>query len=220
MNLVLLGAPGAGKGTQAKRIVQQFGVTQLSTGDMLRAEASSGTAIGKQADEIMKAGQLVPDEIIIGLIDSRLDREDCRRGFILDGFPRTLAQATALDAMLASKHLKLDKVISIEVDDEAMVERISGRYTCARCSEGYHDRFKQPKVEGVCDVCGSTEFVRRADDNAETVRQRLKAYHSQTEPIIAYYDKQALVRRVDGMRAIDEVTEEVVAALRDGTRID
>lgn len=220
MNLVLLGAPGAGKGTQAKRIVQQFGVTQLSTGDMLRAEASSGTAIGKQADEIMKAGRLVPDEIIIGLIDSRLDREDCRRGFILDGFPRTIAQATALDAMLASKHLKLDTVISIEVDDEAMVERISGRYTCARCSEGYHDRFKQPKVEGVCDVCGSTKFVRRADDNAETVRQRLKAYHSQTESIIAYYDKQALVRRVDGMRAIDEVTEEIVAALRDGTRID
>lgn len=220
MNLVLLGAPGAGKGTQAKRIEQEFGKIQLSTGDMLRAEVSSGTAIGKQADEIMKAGQLVPDEIIIGLIDSRLDREDCRRGFILDGFPRTLAQATALDAMLARKHLKLDKVISIEVDDEAMVERISGRYTCARCGEGYHDRFKQPKVEGVCDVCGSTEFVRRADDNAETVRQRLKAYHSQTEPIIAYYDKQALVRRIDGMRAIDVVTEEIVSALRDGTRID
>ena len=220
MNLVLLGAPGAGKGTQAKRIEQEFGIIQLSTGDMLRAEVSSGTAIGKQADEIMKAGQLVPDEIIIGLIDSRLDREDCRRGFILDGFPRTLAQATALDAMLASKHLKLDKVISIEVDDEAMVERISGRYTCARCGEGYHDRFKQPNVEGVCDVCGSTEFVRRADDNAETVRQRLKAYHSQTEPIIAYYDKQALVRRIDGMRAIDVVTEEIVSALRDGTRID
>ena len=220
MNLVLLGAPGAGKGTQAKRIEQEFGIIQLSTGDMLRAEVSSGTAIGKQADEIMKAGQLVPDEIIIGLIDSRLDREDCRRGFILDGFPRTLAQATALDAMLARKHLKLDKVISIEVDDEAMVERMSGRYTCARCGEGYHDRFKQPKVEGVCDVCGSTEFVRRADDNAETVRQRLKAYHSQTEPIIAYYDKQALVRRIDGMRAIDVVTEEIVSALRDGTRID
>ena len=220
MNLVLLGAPGAGKGTQAKRIEQEFGIIQLSTGDMLRAEVSSGTAIGKQADEIMKAGQLVPDEIIIGLIDSRLDREDCRRGFILDGFPRTLAQATALDAMLASKHLKLDKVISIEVDDEAMVERISGRYTCARCGEGYHDRFKQPNVEGVCDVCGSTEFVRRADDNAETVRQRLKAYHSQTEPIIAYYDKQALVRRIDGMPAIDQVTEQIVAALQDGTRID
>jgi adenylate kinase len=220
MNLVLLGAPGAGKGTQAKRIVHEFGIVQLSTGDMLRAEVSSGTAIGKQADEIMKAGQLVPDDVIVGFIDSRLNREDCRRGFILDGFPRTLAQAIALDAMLASKHLKLDKVISIEVDDEAMVERISGRYTCARCGEGYHDRFKQPKVQGVCDVCGSTEFVRRADDNAETVRQRLKAYHSQTEPIIAYYDKQALVRRIDGMRAIDEVTEEIVAALRDGTRID
>jgi adenylate kinase len=220
MNLVLLGAPGAGKGTQAKRIEQEFGIIQLSTGDMLRAEVSSGTAIGKQADEIMKAGQLVPDGIIIGLIDSRLDREDCRPGFILDGFPRTLAQAAALDAMLARKHLKLDEVISIEVDDEAMVERISGRYTCARCGEGYHDRFKQPKVEGVCDVCGFTEFVRRADDNAETVRQRLKAYHSQTEPIIAYYDKQALVRRIDGMRAIDEVTEEIVAALRGGTRID
>ena len=220
MNLVLLGAPGAGKGTQAKRIEQEFGIIQLSTGDMLRAEVSSGTAIGKQAEEIMKAGQLVPDGIIIGLIESRLDREDCRPGFILDGFPRTLAQAAALDAMLARKHLKLDKVISIEVDDEAMVERISGRNTCARCSEGYHDRFKQPKVESVCDVCGSTEFVRRADDNAETVRQRLKAYHSQTEPIIAYYDKQALVRRIDGMRAIDEVTEEIVAALRGGTRID
>lgn len=220
MNLVLLGAPGAGKGTQAKRIVHEFGIVQLSTGDMLRAEVSSGTAIGKQADEIMKAGQLVPDDVIVGLIDSRLNREDCRRGFILDGFPRTLAQAIALDAMLASKRLKLNKVISIEVDDEAMVERISGRYTCARCGEGYHDRFKQPKVQGVCDVCGSSEFVRRTDDNAETVRQRLKAYHSQTEPIIAYYDKQGLVRRVDGMRAIDEVTEEIVAALRDGTRID
>lgn len=220
MNLVLLGAPGAGKGTQAKRIVHEFGIVQLSTGDMLRAEVSSGTAIGKQADEIMKAGQLVPDDVIIGLIDSRLNSEDCRRGFILDGFPRTLAQAVALDAMLASKRLELDKVISIEVDDEAMVERISGRYTCARCGEGYHDRFKQPKVQGVCDVCGSTEFVRRADDNAETVRQRLNSYHSQTEPIIAYYDKQALVRRIDGMRAIDEVTEEIVAALRDGTRID
>ena len=220
MRVLILGPQGSGKGTQAKRIEQEFGIIQLSTGDMLRAEVSSGTAIGKQADEIMKAGQLVPDGIIIGLIDSRLDREDCRPGFILDGFPRTLAQAAALDAMLARKHLKLDEVISIEVDDEAMVERISGRYTCARCGEGYHDRFKQPKVEGVCDVCGSTEFVRRADDNAETVRQRLKAYHSQTEPIIAYYDKQALVRRIDGMRAIDEVTEEVVAALWGGTRID
>jgi adenylate kinase len=220
MNLVLLGAPGAGKGTQAKRIVQEFGVIQLSTGDMLRAEVSSGTAIGKQADEIMKSGRLVPDAIIIRLIDSRLDREDCRQGFILDGFPRTLAQATTLDAMLARKHLELDKVISIEVDDEAMVERISGRYTCARCGEGYHDKFKRPKVDGVCDVCGSSEFIRRADDNAETVRQRLKAYHSQTEPIIAYYEEQSLVSRVDGMLAIDEVTKEIIGVLRDGTPVD
>lgn len=220
MNLVLLGAPGAGKGTQAKRIVEEFGIVQLSTGDMLRAEVSSGTPIGKQADEIMKSGRLVPDAIIIGLIDSRLDHEDCREGVILDGFPRTLAQATALDAMLARKHLKLDKVISIEVDDEAMVERISGRYTCARCGEGYHDKFKRPKVDGVCDVCESSEFVRRADDNAETVRQRLKAYHSQTEPIIAYYEKQSLVSRVDGMLAIDEVSEEIIGVLRGVTPVD
>jgi adenylate kinase len=220
MNLVLLGAPGAGKGTQAKRIVEEFGIVQLSTGDMLREEVSRGTAIGKQADEIMKSGRLVPDATIIGLIDSRLDHEDCREGFILDGFPRTLAQATALDAMLARKHLKLDRVISIEVEDEAMVERISGRYTCAQCGEGYHDKFKRPKVDGVCDVCQSSEFVRRADDNAETVRRRLKAYHSQTDAIIAYYAEQGLVSRVDGMSAIDQVTEEIVGVLRDGTPVD
>jgi adenylate kinase len=220
MNLVFLGAPGAGKGTQAKRIADEFEIVQLSTGDMLRAEVSSGTAIGKQADEIMKAGRLVPDEIIIGLIYTRLDREDCRGGFILDGFPRTLPQATALDAMLARKHIKLDRVISIEVDDEAMVERISGRFTCARCGEGYHDKFKRPKVDGICDVCGSSEFVRRADDNADTVRQRLRAYHSQTKPIIAYYDQQNLVLRVDGMRSIDEITKELVSALRSYRRVD
>jgi adenylate kinase len=220
MNLILLGAPGAGKGTQAKRIAEAFGVVQLSTGDMLRAEARSGTAIGRQADEIMKSGGLVPDQMIIALIDSRVDREDCRRGFILDGFPRTLPQAVALDDMLAKRHLGLDCVISIEVDDQAMVERISGRFTCAKCGEGYHDSFKRPKVDGVCDVCGSTEFTRRADDNAETVRQRLKAYHSQTTPIIAYYDARGLVRRVDGMRPIDEVTAEILAALRNDTRVD
>jgi adenylate kinase len=220
MNLILLGAPGAGKGTQAKRIVEAFGVVQLSTGDMLRAEVSSGTVIGRQADEIMRAGRLVPDEMIIGLIDSRLDREDCSHGFILDGFPRTLPQAIALDEMLAKKHLELDSVISIEVDDEAMVERISGRFTCAKCGEGYHDSFKRPKVDGVCDVCGSTEFTRRADDNAETVRQRLKAYHSQTKPIIAYYDARGLVWRVDGMRPIDEVTAEILTALGNDTRVD
>jgi adenylate kinase len=220
MNLVFLGAPGAGKGTQAKRVAEEFDIVQLSTGDMLRAEASSGTTIGKQADEIMKAGRLVPDEMIIGLIDKRLEREDCRRGFILDGFPRTLPQATALDAMLATKHLNLDRVVSIEVDDEAMVERISGRFTCARCGEGYHDKFKRPKVDGICDVCGSREFVSRADDNAGTIRQRLRAYHSQTKPIIAYYDQRNLVSRIDGMRSIDEITGQLVAALRGYRRVD
>ena len=220
MNLILLGAPGAGKGTQAKRIAEAFCVVQLSTGDMLRTEVRSGTAIGRQADAIMKAGRLVPDEMIIDLIDSRVDREDCRRGFILDGFPRTLPQAIALDEMLAKRQLDLDGVISIEVDDEAMVERISGRFTCAKCGEGYHDRFKRPKVDGVCDVCGSPEFTRRADDTVETVRQRLKAYHSQTKPIIAYYDARGLVRRVDGMRQIDEVTAEILAALGDDAPVD
>ena len=215
MNLVLLGAPGAGKGTQAKRIEQEFDVVQLSTGDMLRAEARSGSPLGQEADAIMKAGQLVPDGMIISLIDKRLDHDDCRDGFILDGFPRTLPQASALDEMLQKKGLRLDTVLSIEVDDEAMVERISGRFTCANCGEGYHDSFKQPKVAGVCDTCGARQFVRRADDNAETVRARLKAYHAQTEPIIAYYQKRGLVRRIDGMCSIDEVTALVKDALKD-----
>jgi len=214
MNLVLLGAPGAGKGTQAKRIEQEFDIVQLSTGDMLRAEARSGSPLGQEADAIMKAGQLVPDGMIISLIDRRLDRDDCRDGFILDGFPRTLPQASALDEMLEKKGLHLDTVLSIEVDDEAMVERISGRFTCANCGEGYHDSFKQPKVDGVCDTCGARQFVRRADDNAETVRARLKAYHAQTEPIIAYYQKKGLVRRIDGMCSIDDVTALVKDALK------
>jgi adenylate kinase len=218
MNLVLLGAPGAGKGTQAKRIEETFRIVQLSTGDMLRAEARSGSALGQQADALMKAGELVPDEMIIGLIDNRLNRDDCRGGFILDGFPRTLPQAAALDVMLKNRGLKLDTVVSIEVDDEAMVERISGRFTCANCGEGYHDSFKRPKVDGVCDVCGATRFSRRADDNAETVRSRLAAYHAQTKPIIAYYEKSGLVRHVDGMKAIDEVTEQVTAALQEYAR--
>ena len=215
MRLILLGAPGAGKGTQAKRIEEIFRIPQLSTGDMLRAEVAAGTKVGLAAGEIMKAGRLVPDDMIIGLIDSRLDAEDCREGFILDGFPRTLAQAEALDRMLAKRHATLDKVLSLEVDDEAMVERISGRFTCAKCGEGYHDTFKRPKVDGVCDVCGAREFTRRADDNAETVRKRLEAYHAQTRPIIGYYDQRGLVRRIDGMQPIDAVTEEMTHALRD-----
>ena len=220
MNVILLGAPGAGKGTQAKRLEDAFGIIQLSTGDMLRAEVSAGSDIGREAGELMKAGRLVPDDMIIRLIDSRIDQPDCGSGFILDGFPRTLPQATALDAMLERKGLALDKVVSISVDDEAMVERISGRFTCARCGEGYHDTFKQPKVAGVCDVCGAREFTRRADDNAETVRQRLKAYHAQTEPIIAYYDERGLVRRVNGMLPIDAVTAEMLQAVGNDVRVD
>jgi adenylate kinase len=220
MYLVLLGAPGAGKGTQAKRIEETFGIIQLSTGDILRAEVAAGTPTGRQADAIMKAGGLVPDELIIGVIDGRLDHDDYRNGFILDGFPRTLAQAAALDDMLTKRRLKLDAVLSLEVDDEAMVERISGRFTCANCGEGYHDTFKQPKTLGVCDVCGSTRFVRRTDDNAETVRERLKAYRAETKPIIAYYDQRNLVRRIDGMRPIDEVTANVTRVLREQARVD
>ncbi len=207
MNLVLLGPPGCGKGTQAKRLEERLKIVQLSTGDMLRAEVAAGSEIGREADTIMKAGQLVPDGIIIGIMDARLDRPDCAGGFILDGFPRTVPQASALEAMLTKKKLKLDVVVSIEVDDEAMIERISGRFSCAKCGAGYHDSFQRPKVDGVCDACGSTEFVRRKDDNVETVRERLKAYHAQTAPIISFYEERGLLRRVDGMAPIDEVTE-------------
>lgn len=213
MNLILLGPPGAGKGTQATRLEEAYEIAQLSTGEMLRAEVSAGSEIGKKADGLMKAGQLVPDEMIIGIIGGRLDRDDCRNGFILDGFPRTVPQAAALDVMLKEKSLRMDHVMSIEVDDEAMVERITGRFSCAKCGAGYHEQFQKPKVDGVCDVCGSTEFSRRADDNAETVRERLKAYHAQTAPIIDYYDKKGLLRRVDGMEPIDKVTDQLKAAV-------
>lgn len=213
MNVILLGPPGCGKGTQAKRLEEGLKIVQLSTGEMLRAEVAAGTAIGKQADSIMKAGQLVPDAVIVGIIDGRLDQADCRNGFILDGFPRTVPQAEALDSMLARKGLGLDRVISIEVDDEAMVERITGRFSCVKCGVGYHDRFQKPKVDGVCDACGGSEFSRRADDNAETVRARLKAYHAQTAPIIDYYREKHLLSAVDGMGEIDDVTKGLRAAL-------
>ncbi len=213
MNLVLFGPPGAGKGTQAKRLEDKYGIAQLSTGEMLRAEVAEQTEIGRTADTLMKEGKLVPDALITSMIDARLDREDCRGGFILDGFPRTVAQAEALDDVLAAKGLKLDRVLSIEVDDEAMVERIVGRFTCAKCGEGYHETFKRPKVDGVCDVCGSTEFARRSDDNAETVRQRLKAYHQETAPVLHYYENQGLVETVDGMGSIDDVTASLEAKI-------
>ncbi|MGB0748764.1 MAG: adenylate kinase [Magnetospiraceae bacterium] len=213
MNLILIGPPGAGKGTQAKRIEDAYGVVQLSTGDMLRAERASGSELGKRAGELMDAGKLVPDDLIISMISERIDGEDCKNGFILDGFPRTTGQAEALDGMLKEKNLTLDHVVLLEVDDDLLVARITGRYTCAKCGKGYHEEFEKPAKEGVCDVCGATEFTRRKDDNEETVRSRLEAYHGQTAPLLPYYEGTGRLKRVDGMAAIDEVTSQVKQVL-------
>lgn len=213
MNLILLGPPGAGKGTQAKRIEDNYGLVQLSTGDMLRAVVASGSELGREAQRIMDAGQLMPDSLMIDMISARIDEPDCAKGFILDGFPRTTGQAIALDEMLSEKGLNLDAVIVIKVDEEALVERITGRYSCEACGAGYHDRFQRPQVEGVCDKCGSNDFNRRADDNEETVRSRLAAYHEQTAPILPYYDSKGVMRSVDGMADIEKVTAELLEIL-------
>jgi len=209
VNLILLGPPGAGKGTQAKLLEDKRGYKQLSTGDMLRGAVAAGTEMGKKAKAVMDRGDLVSDDIVVSIIAERLDKPDVEKGFILDGFPRNKAQAEALDRMLKDKGLKLDAVIEMRVDDEALVKRIAGRYTCAKCGKGYHDEFAKPKKPGICDVCGSSEFVRRADDNEKTVRDRLQVYNKQTAPLVDYYGRTGVLHKVNGMADIGVVTRQI-----------
>ena len=213
MNIILLGPPGAGKGTQAQRLEQTHGMVQISTGDMLRARKTAGDELGRQLQAIMAAGNLVPDALMIQMLAERIEQPDARKGFILDGFPRTVPQAEALDAMLAEKGIKLDAVIELKVDEEVLVGRIAGRYSCAKCGAGYHDENQKPRTAGVCDKCGSTEFVRREDDKPEAVRNRLTVYRKQTAPILPYYRHKGILKTVDGMAPIDRVTEEIEALL-------
>ena len=203
--LILLGPPGAGKGTQARILEEDFGLVQLSTGDLLRAAVAAGTEAGLKAKAVMEAGALVSDDIVLAILRDRLEAPDVAKGIILDGFPRTDGQAQALDGLLAQAGQRVNAAISLEVEDEAMVGRVAGRYTCGTCGEGYHDEFKHPAQAGVCDKCGSTAFKRRADDNAETVRERLKAYHAQTAPLISYYDAKGVLERIDAMGDIASI---------------
>ena len=212
MKIILLGMPGAGKGTQAQFLIEKFKIPQISTGDMLREARASGSPIGDKVKAIMDAGELVSDEIVTALIGERLDSAQAK-GAIFDGYPRTQAQAEALDLLLSERGRKLDYVIELVVDEDALVDRITGRFSCARCGTGYHDRFKPTKVAGVCDVCGSTEFVRRPDDNEQTVRRRMAEYRAKTAPILPYYESRGLVRRVDGMESVDEVAAQIDAVL-------
>lgn len=215
MNIILLGPPGAGKGTQAERLEKKHHMIQLSTGDMLRDEVASGSALGLQAKAVMENGKFMPDEIMVQIISEQLCRDECEFGFTLDGFPRTTAQAEALDGILAEKGMKLHGVIEMKVDDGLLTERITGRFSCAKCHAPYHDKYHMPEVDGVCDECGSTEFMRRADDNEDTVKKRLAEYHRSTEQILPYYEQKSVLRRVDGMAPIDEVTREIEKVLED-----
>jgi len=216
MRLILLGPPGAGKGTQAQRIVEKHGIPQLSTGDMLRAAVAAQTEVGKRAKAVMDAGNLVSDEIVNAIVSERIDQPDAANGFILDGFPRTLVQADATEQMLAAKGLDLSVVVELRVDDQELIRRVSGRYSCAQCGTVYHDTDKKPAKEGVCDKCGSTHFKRRPDDNAETMAKRLEVYYKETSPLIGYYYAKGKLKVVDGMAEMDKVTadiEEILAAL-------
>jgi adenylate kinase len=215
MKLILLGPPGAGKGTQAQELERRHNLVQLSTGDMLRATIGSGSDLGKEIKAIVDSGALVPDEIMIRMISERIAQPDCANGFILDGFPRTTAQAEALDTMLAEKDMKLDHVIEMAVNADVLAERIGGRFSCAKCGAGYHDEFQQTKVDGICDHCGSTEFSRRSDDKPETVKARLQAYEKQTAPLLPYYREKELLKTVDAMAEIDEVTRQLEGILAD-----
>lgn len=214
MNIILLGPPGAGKGTQASRLVDEYGMVQLSTGDMLREAVKAQTEIGKQAEAVMKSGGLVSDEIVSGLIGDKLDSLSADTSVIFDGYPRTAAQAHSLDEILEARGRKLDHVIELEVDEDALVDRITGRYTCANCGEGYHDRYKLPKVDDTCDQCGGHDFKRRPDDNEATVRTRMAEYRAKTAPILPIYDERGLVTRVDGMANIDSVNDSIEAILK------
>jgi adenylate kinase len=207
-----LGPPGAGKGTQAKMLETKYNMVQLSTGDMLRQVVATGSELGQEAKRVMDAGQLMPDELMIRLISERIDK-DCGDGFILDGFPRTVRQAECLDQMLAEKGVELDAVIEMKVDEEALIARLIGRFSCNTCGAGYHDTFQRPKVDGICDVCGGTEFGRRADDNEETVRARMEAYRRQTAPILPYYGEKGVLRSIDGMASIEEIAGQIQATM-------
>jgi adenylate kinase len=213
MNVILLGPPGSGKGTQAKRIEESRGICHLATGDMLRAETASGSELGLQVKGIMDSGQLVPDRIIIDMIAARIIEPDCRPGFVLDGFPRTVPQAQALDDMLAMRSLGLDHVILIKVDEAALVDRLAGRFSCARCGASYHERYHRPRIENTCDVCGSSEFVHRPDDRPEAVRARFEVYRRQTEPILPYYLARDILRYIDGAASVDAVTRQIETIL-------
>ncbi|WP_102915916.1 adenylate kinase [Phaeobacter inhibens] len=215
--LILLGPPGAGKGTQARKLEQGFGLVQLSTGDLLRAAVAAGTPAGLAAKAVMEAGELVSDEIVINILRDRLAEPDCAKGVILDGFPRTTVQAEALDRLLAESGQQINAAVSLEVDDAAMVARVAGRYTCGGCGEGYHDQFKQSRMAGTCDACGSTDMTRRADDNAETVTSRLAAYHAQTAPLISYYDGKGVLNRIDAMGEINQIATALSAVVKSAT---